>query len=570
MASFPFTAVVGQDPVKTALLLAIVDPGIGGVLISGSRGSAKSTLVRSLEALLADRQLVTLPLGATEEMVAGTLQLQQALKDGEVAFAPGILSRAHGGLLYVDEVNLLPDHLVDLLLDVAASGVNHVERDGISHRHDAEFVLVGTMNPDEGELRPQLLDRFGLMAEVQQRFALDERREIVRRRVAFDADPKGFELEHRQAMDALARQIEQAGTRLAGVILDEAIATDIARRCEAAAVDGFRADITFYRAARAHAALAGRDAVEVGDLDAVEALVLRHRREPGDGREIPGTPPGSEQSGGGERNTGSSPQGSRGVSESRRVPTGEVVALPPRQRTDSRRSRPRPQAGEFSRAHEPGDYRGYGYLPAGGVQDPQRKPHWFRTLADPRNRRRQSGGNLRLQYRRPLRRARPVDIVLLDTSASTQLFRALARAKGAIVALARRSYLERARFAVVTFGNGRVDTVLPPQRAPHDIGMLLERIRSGGGTPLYRAIYYLDGLVGKLARKQADCRIFILTDGRVRGAVERRSANLERAQTTVVDIELGHFRLARSRYLARALDAEYLHLEALDLPPRQS
>ena len=564
MASFPFTAVVGQESVKTALLLAIVDPVIDGVLISGSRGSAKSTLVRSLETLLPDRRLVTLPLGATEEMVAGTLQLQQALDKGEVAFAPGLLARAHGGLLYVDEVNLLPDHLVDLLLDVAAAGVNHVERDAISHRHQAEFVLVGTMNPDEGELRPQLLDRFGLMAQVQTRFTLDERREIVSRRVAFDSDPDAFERAQRQATDALGAQLQRAIERLDEVTLSEAIAVEIARRCAAAGVDGFRADITFYRAARAHAALAGRDAVDLEDLDAVEELVLQHRRQPGDGRETSGAPPANSQSSGGGRTAGS-PQGSHGVSEARREPAADAVAWPPRAASAAAHMRPRDV--DFSDARIRGEYPGHRDRSAATARDAHRKPHWFRTLADPRNLHRPPGDRLRLRYRRPERRARPVDIVLLDTSASTQLFRAQARARGAIVGLARRSYLERARFAVVTFGNGRVDTVLSPQRAPHDIGPLLRRIRSGGGTPLYRAVHYLDGLVGKLQRKQADCRIFILTDGRVRGGVERRSANLERACTTVVDIELGNFRLGRSRYLARALRAEYLHVETLVAPP---
>ena len=227
----------------------------------------------------------------------------------------------------------------------------------------------------------------------------------------------------------------------------------------------------------------------------------------------------------------------------------------------------RPRAVDFSAARIRGEHRGYRYLSAAAARDAHLKPHWFRTLADPRNLRRRPGDRLRLRYRRPARRARPVDIVLLDTSASTQLFNAQARARGAIAGLARRSYLERARFAVVSFGNDRVDTLLSPQRAPHDIGPLLQRIRSGGGTPLYRAVHYLDGLVGKLQRQQADCRIFIFTDGRVRGGVERRSANLERACTTVVDIELGNFRLGRSRYLARTLRAAYLHVEALGLPP---
>jgi magnesium chelatase subunit D len=569
MGRFPFTAVVGQQTLKTALLLAIVDPAINGVLISGSRGSAKSTLVRGLQALLPDRALVTLPLGATEEMVAGSLQLQQALKDGEVVFAPGLLARAHGGLLYVDEVNLLPDHLVDLLLDVAASGENHVERDGISHRHEAEFVLVGTMNPDEGELRPQLLDRFGLMASVQQRFMPEERREIVRRRVDFDADPAAFESEYRHAEDELRAAIESAAARLDSVAVSETIGMEIAERCAAAGVDGLRADIVFYRAGRAHAALAGKAEVGSDDLDAVAELVLGHRRDPG-GPDDSGTPSGSPQSGDGDRHsapvTGSSAQGTQGRSQTRAVESGRPLALPARLFADAAAARTRIRYRERGESKTPGAYRGRRDGAGGRTREPGARPHWFRTLADADNIQRRLRGEtgLGLHYRRPRRRSLPVNIVLLDTSASTRLFQALGKAKGAIRELARESYLERARFAVVTFGNDRVETVLSPQRAPHDIGPLLERIQAGGGTPLYRAIHYLDGLVGKLARKHADCRIFILTDGKVRGGAEHRSANLERARSMVVDIELGSFRLGRSRYVARALGADYLHISELE------
>lgn len=569
MASFPFTAVVGQESLKTALLLAIVDPAINGVLISGSRGSAKSTLVRGLQTLLPDRPLVTLPLGATEEMVAGTLKLQQALQDGEVAFAPGLLARAHSGLLYVDEVNLLPDHLVDLLLDVAASGVNHVERDGISHRHAADFVLVGTMNPDEGELRPQLLDRFGLMAAVQERFTLDERREIVRRRVAYDSDPDAFEVEYRPQVEELAVLVAEAVGRLGDIAMPESITREISRRCADAGVDGLRADITFYRAARAHAAMAGRAEAAAEDLDAVEVLVLGHRRDPGS-RDASGTPSGSNGADGGDEHpggrVGGSAQGTSGRSETSRVPAGSPVAMPSPPPGKPCRARPRNALAEISRARATGGGRGPGYVAGGAKHDPESRPHWFRSLCDAGNIRRRLRGEsgFELRFRQPRRRAMPVDLVLLDTSASTRLFRALGKAKGAIRALSQRSYVERARFGIVTFGNDRVDTILAPQRAPHDIGPVLDRIRAGGGTPLYRALHYLDGLVGKLERKHANCRIYILTDGKVRGGADHRMANLERARTTVVDIELGGFRLGRSRYVARALGAQYLHISELD------
>ncbi len=195
-AMFPFTAVVGQNDAKLALVLNAVDPSIGGVLMRGHKGSAKTTLARGLAALLPDGgPFVELPIGATEDRLVGTIDLRAALSRGERHFHPGLLSACDGGVLYVDEVNLLPDHLVDLLLDVAASGVNRVEREGISHEHPSRFVLIGSMNPEEGELRPQLLDRFGLAVDVRTSTDATERALAVQRRIAFDADPDGVAAE---------------------------------------------------------------------------------------------------------------------------------------------------------------------------------------------------------------------------------------------------------------------------------------------------------------------------------------------------------------------------------------
>jgi magnesium chelatase subunit ChlD-like protein len=247
------------------------------------------------------------------------------------------------------------------------------------------------------------------------------------------------------------------------------------------------------------------------------------------------------------------------------VPTDRPVTLPPWPDTAPATRRARRTFPERSRARTPGAHHGSRFVYGGANRDPEKKPHWFRTLSDPDNiqRRLRREPGLKLRYRNPARRSLPVNLILLDTSASTLLFRALAKAKGAIKDLSRRSYLERARLGIVTFGNDRVDMILAPQRAPHDIDPVLDRIRAGGGTPLHRAIHYLDGLVGKLHRKDADCRIFILTDGRVRGGADHRTANLERARTTVVDIELGNFRLGRSRYVAERLGAEYRHVDSL-------
>lgn len=278
--SFPLAAIVAADELKLALCLVAVDPAIGGVLIEGPRGMAKSTLARGLAELLPSGHFVTLPLGASEERIVGTLDLDAALGEGRAQFSPGLLSKADGGVLYVDEVNLLPDHLVDLLLDAAASGVNHIERDGISHRHSARFVLIGTMNGEEGELRPQLLDRFGLNLALDGQPQPAQRAEIMRRRLAFDSDPQAFLHSWAAAQDELRSRCLNARERLAAIPLDDAALEAIAQRCFAAGVDGLRADLVWLRAARAHAAWREAEHIEDGDIDAVADFVLRHRRRP--------------------------------------------------------------------------------------------------------------------------------------------------------------------------------------------------------------------------------------------------------------------------------------------------
>jgi len=276
---FPLAAIVGADDLKLALCLAAIDPAIGGVLIEGPRGMAKSTLARGLANLLPSGQFVTLPLGASEERIVGSLDLDAALGEGRAEFSPGLLAKADGGVLYVDEVNLLPDHLVDLLLDAAASGVNHVERDGVSHSHPSRFVLIGTMNSEEGELRPQLLDRFGLNVALDARPQPEQRAEIMRRRLDFDTDPQRFLATWSQEQGALQARCQQARARLGDVPLDEPVLQQISQRCFDAQVDGLRADLVWLRAARAHAAWRGSVRIEAEDIDAVAAFVLRHRQQ---------------------------------------------------------------------------------------------------------------------------------------------------------------------------------------------------------------------------------------------------------------------------------------------------
>ena len=312
--AFPFSAIVGQDEMKQALLIAAVDPTIGGVLVFGDRGTGKSTAVRSLAALLPTMLAVTgcpyncspgfeaglcgqcegrapgmapghmaavpvvdMPLGATEDRVVGALDLERALSRGEKAFEPGLLARANRGFLYIDEVNLLEDHLVDLLIDVAASGENVVEREGLSIRHPARFVLVGSGNPEEGELRPQLLDRFGLSVEVRTPDDIATRIAIVRRRDAFDRDHAGFVAEWR-AEDGRCRERIEAGRELLSTVeMPDAVLEDAARLCMRLGTDGLRAELTLLRAARALAALDGDVEVARGHLLRIAPSALRHR-----------------------------------------------------------------------------------------------------------------------------------------------------------------------------------------------------------------------------------------------------------------------------------------------------
>ena len=313
---YPFGAIVGQDEMKLALLLSVIDPNIGGVIIMGHRGTAKSTAVRALADLLppltrvkgcrygcepsrktvfcddcAARlsqvkalaretgpvSVVELPLGATEDRVCGTLDMERALVEGVKAVEPGLLARANRGFLYIDEVNLLDDHIVDVLLDAAASGRNVVEREGISVTHPARFVLVGSGNPEEGDLRPQLLDRFGLFTQITTITDLDKRVEIVERRERFERDPQAFRDKAAAEQDRLRQQLVLARKMLARVKMDRAVLRRVAELCLMLKVDGHRGELTIARSARALAAFEGRATVVVRDVKRVSLMSLRHR-----------------------------------------------------------------------------------------------------------------------------------------------------------------------------------------------------------------------------------------------------------------------------------------------------
>ncbi|APW45349.1 ATP-binding protein [Rhodoferax antarcticus] len=334
---FPFTALVGQQTLQRALLLVAIDPGIGGVLISGPRGTAKSTAARALADLLPQAPFVTLPLAASLEQLVGTLNVEDVLRDGQLRLAPGLVARAHHGVLYVDEVNLLPDALVDALLDVAASGVNTVERDGISQQHAARFVLVGTMNPEEGELRPQLLDRFGLLVALENQRDPTERQAILQVRLAFDDAPQALHASHAEALQNLAVQVATARAALPRLAWSDAVLARAAQWALSAGVDGVRADLVMLRAARAWAALQGRQAVTVEDVDVVAELALAHRRT-------------DASSGGGAPHQASGPDGAakpsppRAPSEKQSDSSGSPSSATPQPRGDWGALPPQPVA----------------------------------------------------------------------------------------------------------------------------------------------------------------------------------------------------------------------------------
>ncbi len=315
--AFPFTAIVGQEEMKLSLILNIIDPRIGGVLVMGHRGTGKSTTVRALAEVLpfiervegdtynrtVDQYVegeeakkghkvidpaslkiekipvpvVDLPLGATEDRVCGTIDIEQALTSGVKAFEPGLLAQANRGFLYIDEVNLLDDHLVDVLLDVAASGQNVVEREGISIRHPARFVLVGSGNPEEGELRPQLLDRFGLHARIITILDISKRVDIVKRRRDFDEDPDAFMKKYNREQQKLQKKIQTAKELLPTVTMDDSVLTDIAKLCMNLGIDGHRGELTITRTAFAHAAFRGETVVTMNHVKEIAGLCLRHR-----------------------------------------------------------------------------------------------------------------------------------------------------------------------------------------------------------------------------------------------------------------------------------------------------
>lgn len=554
---YPFSAILGQHQFKLALILSAINPSIGGVLVSGPRGSAKSTLARGLADILdGHQQFITLPLAATEDMLVGTLDLQKVLSDQKVSFNPGILLKANNGVLYVDEVNLLADPLVDLLLDVSASGINYVERDGISHQHDSRFILLGTMNPDEGELRAQLLDRFGLSVNLDTEITIDERMEIVRLREDFDRDPETFVDSFQEQQLQLKQNIVKAKAQLLLTTCPVQYRREIAIRCQQARVDGIRADIVWLKAALAHAALSGRTEVSQEDISTVEELVLAHRRQEqgnsSNGHRSSESPPFSRPDDSQQEPKQSEDTGEWGQMEPQKQKIADVsLQLPDNfinfSKNDTSNLSPSPSKNDKSSI-------------VGGTKVSTKlssSVNWFSTLIS-------SLGQWPPQkfIFKNVKVGQPViNCILLDTSASILKGMQFSRAKTVVLQLAENAYKNREQLVVFGFGNQQVQELMVKQKAPKAIKKWLEDISAAGGTPLREMLNHISDYQHKLAKNNPTlhCRNFLITDGRSSQKVEDV---ILLGETTLIDIEDAQIKRGRGVELATQLNGRYYSLLA--------
>jgi magnesium chelatase subunit D len=594
---YPFSAIVGHDQLRLALILCAVRPEIGGVLIRGEKGTAKSTAVRALAALLSaagdpagnEARLVELPIGATEDRVIGSLDLQRVLRDGEHAFAPGLLARAHGGVLYVDEVNLLHDHLVDLLLDAAAMGRVHIERDGISHSHEARFVLIGTMNPEEGELRPQLLDRFGLTVDVQSSRDVDVRAQVIRQRMDYEADPDAFAQRYAADDAELTRRIASARRLVDDVVLPDNELRRIAALCAAFDVDGMRADLVIARTAVAHAAWRGCDTVGEQDIRVAAELALPHRRrrdpfdDPGiDPAQLDAALANAAGDGPPDEPDPDPPGGGQGMddAEPQMHSPGKQTPKPSAEPSATFRARaltvPGVGAGAPGRRSRARNASGSAVAATDSHTDGHGLHLFGTVLAAAEHAER--AGRLRLRpgdVRRAVREGREGNLVIfvVDASGSMAARDRMAAVSGAAMSLLRDAYQRRDKVAVITFRAQEARLLLPPTTSAHIASRRLSRFDTGGKTPLAEGLLAARELVVREKARDRVRRplIVVLTDGRANAGRDplsrsRSAAALlvaEGAASVVVDCETSYVRLGLAQQLAAQLGAPSVRLEQL-------
>jgi len=602
MPVFPMSALVGLDDLVLALVLAAVDPAIGGVLLRGDKGSAKTTAARALASLLPDgAPFVEIPLGATEDRVVGSVDVAAILAEGEHRFQPGLLQAAHGGVLYVDEVNLLADHLVDVLLDAAATGVNRVERDGMSHLHASRFVLIGSMNPEEGELRPQLLDRFGLSVRVTTPSDPEARAEAVRRRIAFDADPSGFVSQWSGAEADLASRLRAARP----VPLAAGLERAVAELCVAAGAEGLRADLVICRAAAALAGWRGGSAAGEAEVTAVAPFALAHRRRtpfggPGlrtaeldellsDALGTPRPPAGGTTDarpdvGEQARPSGDRPEGpgDEGGRPARAIASPPAGAEPPSMIAepsvisgllDAGRPGGTTRAGRRRSKESTPDGRGR-LVGTDGLSDGARGPLAAGATVVATAVRTSGARPLRieaedLRLARRERRGDNVIVLAVDTSGSMGVAERVAAARDAVLALVADAYERRDRVALVAYRDQGAEVVLRPTSSTEIALARLADIATGGRTPLAAGIDAARALALEDRRAGSHPVVVVVTDGRATWAPEGRdpvataleSARLCRTSgldALVVDCEASPRPLGVARALAEEMGARYV------------
>ena len=637
---FPFSAIVGQERMKLALILNAINPAIGGVLIRGEKGTAKSTAARSLAALLSEIEIITgcpyscepsapfegcdfcagnqghaiqrqarlveLPVSATEEAVVGKLDIEVAIREGRRSFEPGLLASAHRGILYIDEVNLLNDHVVDVLLDSAAMGRNFVEREGISFSHPARFLLIGTMNPEEGDLRPQFIDRFGLAVEIEHIRDAERRAEVVRRRIAYESAPAEFREYWEGEEDEERRRITNATMLLPSVTLDDGVLTFIARLCAEHEVDGLRADIVIYKAAQTLAAYEGRTTVTPDDVLKVAEMALLHRmrRQPFDDpeldseqlREMAQQLMDSQQSQAHEPDLGDAtsseppqseeqPQNGRdedvfGTGDPFKVRPLNLDVLDGKQRASHGRrttSRVSDRRGRYVGAEIPQD----------GISDLALDATLRAASPFQARRRAYTDNNLALKLepwdlREKIRESRVGNLVvfLVDSSGSMGARQRMVAAKGAVISLLMDAYQRRDRVAMIAFRGTNSEVVLPPTDSPKLAQQRLDNLPTGGRTPMAQALADAQRLIRQQRQRSPDTPPLLVVVSDCRANVGLRngmqnadpfeqalrvceSLRQDGVQSIALDPAPRSNRFGLARRIADALGGEYIPLDEL-------
>ncbi|MCT4619329.1 MAG: AAA family ATPase [Marinisporobacter sp.] len=599
---YPFTAMVGMEEVKKALILNMIDPKIGGVLLAGEKGTAKSTIVRALAQLMKDKNVVTLPLGTTEDGLIGTINIEEAMNKGKRVFEPGILGKAHNNILYIDEVNLLSETLINMILDAAVSGVNKVEREGISYEHPCEFILIGTMNPEEGKLNPQLLDRFGFYVEVKGTKEKEERIEIVKRRLVYEKDANTFYDGFLKDEMDLRERIVKAQKSLENIAIDDDILEKIAKLNIQGHVQGHRGDLVLTRGAIAHAAFYEKNEVTTEEIKAVANITLGHRlREGNEGsgetknqkeeNEIQPDSPNQDplEQGSEQPSPEFDPSLLDNLNEGKtndqeqlekNFHIGEAFDASGLLHSLTDRKIRKCGSGKRSKSKTSskiGRYIGY-KIPKNKVEDLS-FDGTIRAAAPYQKWREKNGLAFVIRkedIREKIREQRIGNTILflVDASGSMGIEKRMVEAKGAIFSLLKDAYEKRDQVGMMTFRGNDASVVLQPTRSVDLAYRCLKDIKLGGKTPLalglMKSVAYIKGLRTKDAEIMPV--IVLLSDGRGNVGINSKdtlkeilsiatSVKDKAIKFMVIDTEGGFLRLGLAKKLSDTLGADYFRLE---------